>query len=88
MFSDYRHNPVSVESAIAPSFTIPSPFVELLEGLTDDQIDLLMDAMEDASTAPLDAVFSWASKVQVERERREAARAIASTDFNNLDIPY
>lgn len=91
MFSDHRYNPVPVEQAIAPlapSFTLPAPFVELIETLSDDQLSLLMDALEDASTAPLDAVFSWASKVQVERERREVMEAIASQDFSSFDIPY
>ena len=82
MFNDHRYNPVTAEQAIA--LIIPTPFVELIETLSGDQLTLLMDALEEASTAPLDAVFSWASKVQVERERREAMEAIDNFD----DIPY
>lgn len=89
---DHRYNPISVESAIALPPIIHPPFVELIETLSGDQLSLLMDALEDASITPLDAVFDWASKVRCEMEGREVIKDVWNKGLealaNEADIPY
>lgn len=92
MFKDHRYNPVPVESAIASQFMLPTLFEEFIKTLSDDQLVMLMDSLEEASTNPLDAVFNWASNIRGEMEEREANKEAWNKGLealaNESNIPY